>query len=62
MKRRRKILDTRGLFMFLVFAFMITGAAPAFCGDFGEVEKILGVVGQVQEGVMVFSFPGMTSK
>jgi hypothetical protein len=45
-------------FIFTGFFFsMIIGAPPALPADLGEVEKILGVSGQMQEGAMVFSFP-----
>jgi hypothetical protein len=46
----------RYLLLTLIFSITI-GSNPAFPLDFREVEKILGVSGQMQEGAMVFSFP-----
>jgi len=40
---------------FLIWLMMTFGSA--YAADFGEVEKILGVPGQMQEGAVVFSFP-----
>ncbi len=45
------------IFIFLAVAFLILGAAQAYSADFSEVERILGVPGQMQEGVTVFGFP-----
>ncbi len=45
------------IFIFLAVASLILGAVQAYPADFSEVEKILGVSGQTQEGVTVFSFP-----
>ncbi len=57
MKRCRKFMETGILFLLLLFAYGMLTASQTFSADFSEVEKILGVAGQVQEGVMVFSFP-----
>lgn len=35
----------------------VIGLPYAFAGGIGEAEEIIGVTGQVQEGVVVFSFP-----
>jgi hypothetical protein len=57
MKQGHKIIESAILCMFTLFAFVLTGARPALSADFSEVEKILGIPGQMQEGVTVFSFP-----
>ena len=57
MKKGHKFPGAGILCMFMLFAFVLPGAAPALSADFSEVEKILGISGQTQEGVTVFSFP-----
>ena len=42
------------LSLFISIAIDLTGA---YAADIGEVEKVLGVTGQIQEGAVVFSFP-----
>ena len=57
MKKGHKFLETGILCMFMLFAFVLPGAGSAFSADFGQVEEILGIFGQTQEGVTVFGFP-----
>ena len=57
MKPGHRFFGTGVLCMFMVFTLVMPGAGPALSADFSEVEKILGVSGQTQEGVTVFSFP-----
>jgi hypothetical protein len=57
MKQGHKVLEIKILSMFMLFAFVLPGAGPALSAGFSEVEKILGVSGQTQEGVTVFGFP-----
>jgi len=40
-----------------LFISIILGLTSAYAADIGEVEKVLGVTGQMQEGAVVFSFP-----
>ena len=44
-----------GFFIFM--SLIICGLPPAFGADFGEVERILGAPGQMQEDVFVVRFP-----
>lgn len=56
--RRKIILGTRILFsLFIMFILAVSRANIAFPTDFSEVEKILGVPGQMREGAVVFQFP-----
>jgi len=57
MKRRRRFLSPGIIIIFLLMAFMIIGAGQSYSAELSEVERILGVAGQMQEGAMVFSFP-----
>jgi hypothetical protein len=57
MKQGQKFLGIRVICILMLFAFVLPGAGPALSADLSEVEKILGVSGQTQEGVTVFSFP-----
>jgi hypothetical protein len=41
----------------MLLALALPGAGPALSADFSEVEKILGLSGQTEEGVTVFGFP-----
>lgn len=56
----RKLIKLSGKRVFqglslLIWLMMTFGSA--YAADFGEVERILGVPGQMQEGAVVFSFP-----
>ena len=57
MKRSQKSLGAGAFCMLVQFSFVVLGPGSARSADFSEVEKILGVSGQMQEGAMVFSFP-----
>jgi hypothetical protein len=57
MKRSQKYLGPGGFCLLMLFSSMVLGLGPVLSADFGEVEKILGVSGQTQEGVTVFGFP-----
>jgi len=50
-------VDSGIIFIFLLVAFVMTGAARSYSAEFSEVERILGGPGQMQEGAMVLSFP-----
>ncbi len=41
----------------LILCLWVIGSSMAWGADFKDVEKALGVAGQMQEGAMVFSFP-----
>ncbi len=41
----------------MILCLWVTGSSIAWAADFKDVEKILGVPGQMQEGAVVFSFP-----
>ncbi len=41
----------------LILWFLVIGSSIAWATDFKDVEEILGVPGQMQEGTVVFSFP-----
>ncbi len=57
MKQGQTFLGIRAICILMLFAFVLPAAGPVLSADFSEVEKILGVSGQRQEGVTVFSFP-----
>jgi len=57
MKRELRPLKPQLILLFSLMALMVTGATQSYSAEFSEVEKILGVSGQTQEGVTVFSFP-----
>lgn len=50
-------LPSKPIFMHLILCVLVIGSSIAWAADFGDVEKILGVAGQMQEGAVVFSFP-----
>ncbi len=50
-------LPSKPIFMPLILCVLVIGSSIAWAADFGDVEKILGVAGQMQEGAIVFSFP-----
>jgi hypothetical protein len=49
----KKVLQS----LFYLFLFFMFGGSGLFAADLSEVEKIMGVPGKTQEGVVVFSFP-----
>lgn len=53
----RELFRIRTLFHFSFCVWIIISVGSAYAADFNEVEKILGVPGQMQEGAVVFSFP-----
>lgn len=53
----RELFRIRTLFHLSFCAWIIICVGSAYAADFNEVEKILGVPGQMQEGAVVFSFP-----
>ncbi len=57
MKQGQIFIGIKVICLLMLFAFALPGAGPALSADFSEVEKILGVSGQTQEGVTVFGFP-----
>ena len=50
-------LPGKPIFMHLILCVLVIGSSIAWAADFGDVEQILGVAGQMQEGAVVFSFP-----
>jgi hypothetical protein len=56
---RRRVGSRTFILVLLVILsiFVVVQARIAFSSEFSEVEKILGVLGQMQEGAVVFSFP-----
>lgn len=50
-------LLSRQLFVHVILCFLVIGSSITWSADFNDVEKILGVAGQIQEGAVVFSFP-----
>jgi len=56
--RKAAEFSGKGLILNLcLFISALIGLAQGYAADTSEVDKILGVPGQVQEGVVVFSFP-----
>ncbi len=56
--RRASLLSGERFFVISsLFVSILLGLSGAYAADTTEVERILGVTGQVQEGVTVFSFP-----
>jgi hypothetical protein len=56
--RRMLAFSRQSLFLNLcLFVFVFIGMRQGYAADIGEVEKVLGVPGQMQEGATVFSFP-----
>jgi hypothetical protein len=50
-------LSSRQLFALLILCFLVIGSSIAWGADLSDVERILGVAGQIQEEAVVFSFP-----
>ena len=57
MGQARTPSGTRVLVILSLFSSIAIGLTGAYAADIGEVEKVLGVTGQIQEGAVVFSFP-----
>ncbi len=53
----RELFRIRTLFPLSFCVWIIICVGSVYAADFNEVEKILGVPGQMQEGAVVFSFP-----
>ncbi len=51
------IHSSKQIVVTLMLGLFVIGASIAWGADFKDVEKILGVPGQMQEGAVVFSFP-----
>ena len=50
-------VSSKPIFVHLILCLLVFGSSIAWGADFTDVEKILGVAGQMQEGAVVFSFP-----
>ena len=50
-------LSSKAIIVHLILCLSVIGSSIAWSTDFSDVEKILGVTGQMQEGAVVFSFP-----
>jgi len=57
MGQARTLFGTMVFVILSLFISIILGLTSAYAADIGEVEKVLGVTGQMQEGAVVFSFP-----
>ena len=49
--------SSKAITIYLTLCVSAIGASMAWSADFNDVEKILGVTGQMQEGAIVFGFP-----
>ncbi len=58
----RRFLIPGMILIFILAAFMIAGSTQSYASAFSEVERILGIPGQMQEGAMIFSFPRLDLK
>jgi hypothetical protein len=50
-------VSSKPILVHLILCFLAIGSSIAWGTDFSDVEKILGVPGQMQEGLILFSFP-----
>jgi hypothetical protein len=50
-------LSSKVIFVHLILCFLVIGSSVVWGADMSDVEKILGVAGQMQEEAVVFSFP-----
>jgi len=57
MRKVRILSDKRFFAISFLFISAIIGLTSAYAANISEAEKILGVMGQMQEGAVVFSFP-----
>jgi hypothetical protein len=57
MRKARILCGNRLFAISSLFISVIIGLTSAYAADTGEVEKVLGVKGQMQEGAVVSSFP-----
>jgi hypothetical protein len=57
MRKVMTLSKKRFLVISSLFVWFIIGLASVYAADISEVEKVLGVKGQMQEGAVVFSFP-----
>ena len=57
MRKVRELSGNRLFAILSLFISAIIGLSSVYAADISEVEKVLGIPGQMQEGAVIFSFP-----